>query len=271
MEFLSLDEIKNIELDLLVQFDDFCSKYDLKYSLAYGTLLGAIRHKDFIPWDDDVDVMMPRKDYEKLFELLCQNHLKMADYISVLTSKDEGYYYHFNKIYNNKTIAKMDNNITYHGVWLDIFPVDNMPNSRVLSLLFHIKARFLRNLIIAATTDFTERNNKKYYIKLILKKITNITGIQNVSDYLSRYVQKYNNKKSKRVSIVHGQYSTSADLSYDKYFETERKIFRGRYFEVSKYWDELLRGLYGDYMVIPKHDNQVSHYLKASYKEEKER
>lgn len=265
MQYLTLDEIKDIELDLLIKFDQFCKKHGLTYSLAYGTLLGAIRHKDFIPWDDDIDVMMPRQDYEKLFSLLCDEGKNIDDYISVLTSKSEGYYYHFNKIYNINTVAKMDNNITEHGIWLDVFPIDNVPDSRFKAKIFHIKARCLRNIIIAATTDFNSKRDFKYYLKLVLKFIADKVGIQKISDYLSKYVQKYNNENCKHVSIVHGQYSTDADLDNCQYFEIEEKIFRGHYFCVSKGWDSILKGMYGNYMEIPDKSKQATHFLKAYY------
>ncbi len=69
MRELSLDEIKSIELDMLVNFDRICRKNGIKYSITYGTLLGAIRHKGFIPWDDDIDVMMSRDEYEKFLKV----------------------------------------------------------------------------------------------------------------------------------------------------------------------------------------------------------
>lgn len=266
MGYLTLDEIKDIELDLLCKFDIFCKQHNLTYSLAYGTLLGAIRHKDFIPWDDDIDVMMPRKDYEKLFELL-DNGEVVADYIKHLTNSMPGYYYHFGKLYNDKTVARMENNVTEHGIWLDVFPVDNVPNSHFSAKIFHIKARMMRNMIIAGTTDFSDKKNKKYRTKKFLKFLTDVVGIDKISQKLNLYVQKNNKKTMNNVSIVHGQYDTNADLPYSTYFPTILKPFRGKQFPVSNGWDTILKGMYGDYMVIPDKDHQQTHYLKAFYKE----
>ena len=269
MECFSLDEIKDIELDLLIQFDNFCKENNLKYALTYGTLLGAIRHNDFIPWDDDVDVMMPRKDFEILKELLNSGKKSIAEYISFLSSEQDDYYYHFNKIYNNKTIAKMDNNITKHGIWLDIFPVDSMPKSKLMSKWFHIKARTLRNMIIAGTTDFNASNVNKVMSKKILSRISKIIGLKRIVVYLNKYVQKYNKRNEGVVSIVHGQYSVEADLHYEEYFDTELHIFRDHYFEIPKGWDKILKGMYGEYMMIPSKENQSTHYINAKYKEVK--
>lgn len=265
MEYLFLEEIKNIELNLLIEFDRFCKTNNLKYSLAYGTLLGAIRHKDFIPWDDDIDVMMPREDYNRFFKLT--KTVSIGKNIKVLTSENKGYYYHFNKICDENTVAKMSNNVTNHGIWLDVFPVDNVPDNKLKAKIFHVKARMLRNMIIAGTTDFSGKIVGKTTVKKILSILTNMVGISKVSNYLNRYVQKYNKQKCTNVSIIHGQYDCNADFPYDCYFTTSEKEFRNHLFPVPKEYDRVLRGLYGEYMVIPDINHQNTHYLKAYYKD----
>lgn len=93
--------IWGVEFDLLVEFDRICRKYELKYSLAFGALLGAIRHNGFIPWDDDLDVFMPRKDYE-LFINIAQSELD-SPYFMQIPGKDHDYYYSFARIRNSNT------------------------------------------------------------------------------------------------------------------------------------------------------------------------
>ena len=101
---LNSDEVKKIELQLLLKFDELCKKHDLQYSLCGGTLLGAIRHKGFIPWDDDIDVMMPRDDFEKLLKL---EKTQASDQVEKLVSWKSGKsIYPFIKMINTKTVLK---------------------------------------------------------------------------------------------------------------------------------------------------------------------
>lgn len=114
-----------IELDLLLKFDMVCKKYNLRYFLMYGSLLGAVRHKGFIPWDDDLDVCMPRSDYEKLLEI---GKYEFKDpYFFQTPETDEGYYYTFAKIRNSNTSALIPL-FKYQGfnmgILLDVFPLD---------------------------------------------------------------------------------------------------------------------------------------------------
>ena len=127
---LNSDEVKKIELQLLLKFDELCKKHDLQYSLCGGTLLGAIRHKGFIPWDDDIDVMMPRDDFEKLLKL---EKTQASDQVEKLVSWKSGKsIYPFIKMINTKTVLKekyLDKEYTT-GVWIDIFPIDGMPEDQ---------------------------------------------------------------------------------------------------------------------------------------------
>ena len=127
-EYLVNSSMKNIwavELDLLLEFDRVCKKYNLKYFLIFGTLLGAVRHKGFIPWDDDIDVAMPRNDYEKLLSLTQEfNH---PYYLQTPFLKD-GSCFSFLKLRNSNTSA-VTNKFSYEtfnqGIWIDINPLDS--------------------------------------------------------------------------------------------------------------------------------------------------
>ena len=128
MKKLNLYDIKTLELDLLINFDKFCKENNLIYFIAYGTLLGAIRHGGFIPWDDDIDIQMPRTDYEKFLTL--RDKYESSFYGNVIkTLGDKGYPFPFTKIENKNTLViehKMTTKIKT-GVWVDIFPMDGLP------------------------------------------------------------------------------------------------------------------------------------------------
>ena len=124
-EVLTDAEIKESVFDILSYFDKVCRDNGLPYSLAFGTMLGAVRHKGFIPWDDDVDVCLLREDYEKLLEILKNNE---DDRFKVIDSKiNDTYFYNVAKIVDTRTslIEKKYKKIYGYGVYVDIFPLDN--------------------------------------------------------------------------------------------------------------------------------------------------
>lgn len=140
---LSSEEIKQIELNLLLKLDEICKKYKLRYYLCGGTLLGAVRHKGFIPWDDDIDVLMPREDFEKLLRLE-KAETRYGGKDCFLKSGNS--IYPFIKLINTNTVLKekyLSEEFTT-GIWIDIFPLDGMPDDEKLSQRNLRKLNFIR-------------------------------------------------------------------------------------------------------------------------------
>ena len=124
MKELTLKELQEISLELLVDLHDFCVSNGIKYSIAYGTLIGALRHKGFIPWDDDVDVMMPRPDYERFCQSFQSNRFRLIYY-----GNDKTALAGFARIVDvDKTYYKTERPWTKQqsGAWIDIFPIDGV-------------------------------------------------------------------------------------------------------------------------------------------------
>lgn len=118
---IDIKELKKIQLGLLNALDDYCVQNDLTYYLAYGTLIGAIRHKGYIPWDDDIDVMMPREDYNKFIANF--NNDKHASNVKAISHEiDTDYYLSFAKLINKSTVMQEEVNSDYQiGVYIDVF------------------------------------------------------------------------------------------------------------------------------------------------------
>lgn len=131
---LTLTEIKQVELGILDYIVDICNKYNLIYYLSYGTLIGAIRHKGFIPWDDDIDISMPRNDYEKFLKITSSGQINSK--YKCLVPLVDGYYYEFAKVIDTSTIVEdVSVQSTENGVWVDIFPLDGLNKSDKISHL----------------------------------------------------------------------------------------------------------------------------------------
>ena len=123
---LNKEEIKNIQLDILNSIHQFCSERGIRYSLAFGTLLGAVRHQGYIPWDDDLDIMMPRPDYDRFVAEYQGTH---QHYVVQTYKNNESYFLSLAKVYDNRTEQIIFPTKT--GVFVDIFPIEGLPETEV--------------------------------------------------------------------------------------------------------------------------------------------
>jgi licD1 protein len=264
-KYLTLKEIQNLEFYILKEFAKFCEEHKLFYMLTYGTLLGAKRHNGFIPWDDDIDVMMPRDDYEKF--VLLVKRLNNLDRIELLDSSQNEYFYPFAKLCLKNTVAEQEDSKAIHGVWLDIFPIDKVPADRIKRILFHKKLIFCRALIISYNTDFkTMKNDWKWFVKYVLAIISGLIGCKRITRYAEREAKKYNNTDSNLYSAVVWQISSKGNISEKNLKIKIKEKFENELFNIPLGYDEYLKELYGDYMQLPPIDKRKNHYLKVYYK-----
>lgn len=264
MEYLESDRIKKIELEMLIKLASYLDSHNLYYVLNYGTLLGAIRHKGFIPWDDDIDIMMPREDYRKLLELYKNGNV--IEGCELLFSQDDNeYYYPFAKLCDTKTIAKMEDNVTQHGIWIDIFPVDKVPESRKDSLKLHRKIRFLLRVIIAMTTDFKHiKPNIKVPVKFLFSIYGNIVGKKKITNILERNATKFCNTNSRYVCPIVAQSNSLDGEMIEADFLIPIKVeFEGYKFNAPSNYDAYLKNIYGDYMKLPPENKRRTHGVIA--------
>lgn len=165
---LSLDQVKETALQLLIYVDRICEENDLKYSLYYGTLLGAVRHKGFIPWDDDIDIVMLRPDYDKLLSILAKDET----YLLLDQSTRPDYRYTFAKLVDSNTYLESTQFYSGEdpelGVFLDIFPLDGVPENQEELVLYRNELNQDKAGIMYTIKDMYARSFNKY--RSLLKK-----------------------------------------------------------------------------------------------------
>lgn len=255
---LSLKEMQNMELDMLILLDNFMTKYRLRYYLIGGSMLGAVRHKGFIPWDDDIDIGMPRKDFERLLTL----SKKLPEPLSLKFYRvTYPYIYNFAKVENTKT-RLIETSVRHlnieSGVYIDVFPLDGVPegNFTKKTHLLYIKILFFIRGICCADKA-KKRNIIKQMVIILTQKVISLRA---VLDKLDKLMSKYDFDECDTIANYAGSWG-------------EREIMKKEYlgnpklyvFESGKFWGverphEYLSSVYGNYLELPPEENRFSHH-----------
>lgn len=240
-EPILLEERKAIQLDMLKEVDLFCRSNCIKYSLAFGTLLGAIRHKGFIPWDDDVDIMMPLPDMIRFKQLFKSSSMEYCDVDVTL-----GYEYGFSRISNTRTFNKKGLIVNGYGICIDLYPIVSVPKNNDDRELFFRRA----NVLIKRR--FFMMNCNARLIKVLPVKA--IPGLKKaVRDYRNYMLNSNIYGKTGEYYIVAGRLELRDKMSYDRdLFERMIEVsFEGNSFMAIEDYDYYLSLRYGDYMQLP--------------------
>ncbi len=265
---LTMDEIKKIELNILIEYASFCDLHNLKYYLGYGTLLGAVRHKGFIPWDDDIDVLMPRPDYNKFIELTGFNPIKENLETRLYTKCRNPNIYPYAKVIDTDTIVyekgKAKKNIS--GIWIDIFPLDGYPEKKEdAQALFesYLKLRHLQDL--ATTNPFYVNQNllKKIIKTFFVAPFVKLYGVKKLCKNIDKLAQTYSYETCEKVADF-----TWGDNAETYLIKTELEPavdvdFETRKFKAPVGWKDYLIRLYGDWKQLPPENERIPHGFKA--------
>lgn len=259
---LSLREIQLEELDILKHVVKIINKNKLNYSLCGGTLLGAVRHKGFIPWDDDIDIAMPRPDYEKLVKIFKKENKNKN--LELQCYENGTLFQPFAKIVNTSIEIK-DNSICDQEkryLWIDIFPLDGLSqDDKELFRDYNRCKKIARLLYINHYSVLKDRHSP--FVKKIIKLLIKPYAMLYNGESILRIAKKYDYNTSKYVGGIvwgYGPQERNKKADLDNYIDWE---FENCRFKIFKGYDSYLKGLYNDYMKLPPKEKRIIHGIIA--------
>lgn len=269
MKALTAREVQLGELEILKKLDELCSQLGLRYFLTYGTLLGAVRHKGFIPWDDDVDITMPRPDYEKLIEYLQLHEEELAPFKLMHYKTNKKYIYPISRFVDTRYWIDYQGATDYGlGLFVDIYPLDGCGNT-----VEQAKKIMQKNKQDVVLMDISGRNRYKTSIsggflrsaaKLVAYWYAKLRGARYFARKLDKKGQKYKYDECDYVNLT--IWSTTVKFFKKEWFATiERIQFEDSEFCVPKRYHEILTQCYGDYMKLPPEEQQIAHHYYTAY------
>ena len=254
-----LRKIQLIQLEMLCEVDRICKKFNIKYCIIAGTLLGAVRHKGFIPWDDDIDIAMFRPEYEK-FCKICEVELNNEIFFLPSHRNTKEYRWGYGKIRRVGTefVRKGQEHMNYPtGIFIDIFPLDNVPDNIYLRKLHNLVCTIIRKLLWSKAGAKSDKNILMRFIysclSLIPKKVVFI--------FYDCLVGLSNRRETKMVRILTFPTPNNGYYGYYKkwYQELKEIEFEGLLFPAPKDYDEYLKFKFGNYHELPPIEKRKGH------------
>ena len=257
-------ELQERELQILICFDQFCKEKHLKYYLAGGTLLGAVRHKGFIPWDDDIDVCMPRPDYEKLVEMF-----PVDGNFFIKSRSLKNWAAPFAKLLDLSTEVRSIYNEEEKELWIDIFPVDGLPADIGEVEKIYKDCDFYRRLYCLGTARLGGGKTAfRKAAKFLLKPMIEIYGVDTLGRKIEEIAMRHPYETSDYVGVVTwGLYGAGERMKKSEFEKATTVEFEGHIFPAMSCWDSYLTGIYGDYMTPPPPEKRQTHDMVVYVRE----
>lgn len=258
----TLRKLQAVELEMLLEVDRICKKHNITYAIAGGTLLGAVRHKGFIPWDDDADVGMLRKEYER-FRQVCVEELDTARFYFQDDRNTKGYRWGYGKLRRRETLFLREHqeHMPYEqGAFIDIFPIDGVPENPVLARLNQFHCFCVRKIFWSPVGAIAERKRWK---ALLYRGLSHLPDKAVYSHY-QKMIEKSNRKSGKYVRVLMFPMPDGIhDALRECFEETIPLQFEGYELQAPKNYEFYLRLHYGNYHELPPEEKRKVHPVTA--------
>ncbi|MCY9529210.1 LicD family protein [Paenibacillus alvei] len=256
-----LKKLQNDMLSMLLEVDRICRKYNITYFLSYGTLIGAIRHNGYIPWDDDIDIQMFREDYEKFCEV-CKGELNTEKFFLQNQTTDRHYNWVYGKLRLKNTSfvrAGQEHMKQHDGMFLDILPLDYISRNKYRQNVSFFICKLCRKVLWSRVGKKSESN---MFSRLLYYAVSFIP--RRLAILIFEHFAKRDNKKETSLLASHNTFAQIYKREW--YAESIRVEFEGHTFFAPKGYDYILSLIYGNYMELPSAEKRHGHCYASSIK-----
>ena len=260
-----IQHLQKVILSIAKDIDTLCRRNNIEYYLLGGSCIGAIRHKGFIPWDDDLDIMMTHENYDKFIEA-CRKQLDPSKYFIQEARKD--WPLNFTKIrLKGTTLHELEDDYAskdMRGIYVDVFCLDNVPDNNILAILQYILSKYYLCYLLGLRKYKSASFKKKIMIAL-----SSPMKIKFIRRAVVGFIEKYNNKNTKRLGFFYGRTRLRNSITDRRVYGVPRYVsFEDTELPVPEYFHEYLTQMFGDYMKLPPiEQRQGLHLLSVDFGE----
>lgn len=262
-ELLTIEQMQQVYLELLQEFDALCQAHDLRYDLAGGSLLGAVRHQGFIPWDNDIDVCMPRPDYERLLALKAQGKLEIPDRRDVISHQDQTLARHFGRYIRHdvKRLSDMSEDWDCPYIGMDIFPIDGLPSGKLTFRWQCFRLKQLRRFLLTSVEKpgTSRRGALAAKLKNLYRPILRKIGPFRIAERMKKICSHVPYDGAQYVGAISGMYGQRERWRKEEMLPQTQLRFENLQAPCFANYHIYLSNLYGDYMRLPPKDKQIPH------------